>query len=106
MNKDIEFPFIWRTSNNKDISIHDMETSHLFNTFRMIWNNFLPKYMAVGNRVKLYQFSPYYTRGYIFRAVKAIYTELMQRHDIKDYQIEGINNMKSKLGKVKTRNNE
>jgi hypothetical protein len=59
-----------------------METRHLFFTLRMIWNNFMPAHMRVGN-VRLYTFlDPIYTRQYFATAILQIGRELFRRTDL------------------------
>ena len=74
--------FIWRERGGNLVSVFEMETSHLFYTLRMIWNNTCPPILRVG-KVKLYEFSDYYTTEYLRDAVKVMYAEIKQRSDIR-----------------------
>lgn len=73
--------FIWRASGGGNISPTDMETSHLFYTLRMIWNNKMPESMHVG-RVKQYYFPEFYTDNYFKIAIISIASELCKRTDL------------------------
>ena len=57
----------WRTAKGEFLTVQEMETTHLFFTIRMIWNNAIPDY-PIG-KVKRYRFSQYYTLTYIKEAI-------------------------------------
>ncbi|AKU43621.1 hypothetical protein CPT_Seuss95 [Caulobacter phage Seuss] len=72
----------WRDREGKFHTPKSMSTRHLFHTFRMIWNNFMPTEWWVGD-VKLYDFPPFYTKAYFADAIVFIGRELFRRPDIK-----------------------
>ncbi|KER02851.1 hypothetical protein LGZ99_17350 [Photorhabdus temperata] len=71
----------WKTHSNELLTPSEMSTDHLFYTLRMIWNNFMPTGVRVGD-VKLYEFDAFYTPQYMKNAIKYIATELTHRDDI------------------------
>ena len=74
-------PFMWRDQRGNRHYIKDMDTHHLFCTFRMIWNNTMPVEARVGY-VRLYRFGPFYTPDYMKGAILAIWPELTSRKDL------------------------
>lgn len=82
----------WKTAKEGDIHPRDMRTSHLFYTFRMIWNNHAPRHARVG-KVKLYRFGPEYTPQYFKEAIRFMGGELARRDDLDDWQVEELNEM-------------
>jgi hypothetical protein len=75
----------WKTSpanGNKLISPSQMETRHLFNTLRMIWNHTMPSDARI-HPYKEYDFSSYYTPSYLKIAILKIGVELLNRKDIR-----------------------
>lgn len=60
----------------------EMETRHLFFTFRMIWNHSMPPEWEVGYNVKRHEFGKRYTPEYMKQAVAQIGRELATRTDI------------------------
>lgn len=68
----------WRTAKQGFIKPEDMVTSHLFYTFRMIWNNTMPSNMRVG-AVRMYNFGSFYSDSYMKSAVANIGAELAKR---------------------------
>ena len=73
----------WRGSNGDFYYPEAVETSHLFFTFRMVWNNFMPEEARVG-QVKLYIFSSHYTKQYLTEAIKYLGHELFNRKDLRN----------------------
>lgn len=72
----------WHTAREGLLPPAEMETRHLFNTLRMIWNNFMPPSMRVG-AVRLYRFDPRtHPRRYLGEAILQIGRELFTRPDI------------------------
>lgn len=59
----------WRDRHGERHDPATMETRHLFNTLKMIWNNMVPAEYRVGYNVRLYNFGPSYTRQYMVAAV-------------------------------------
>jgi hypothetical protein len=90
--------FKWLTRKKEFISIKDMETSHLFYTVRMIWNNTCIKGWEVG-KVKRYVFAPCYTPGYLRKSVFNILLELSKRDNLPSYFITELKEMYSKFKK-------
>ena len=56
-----------------------MDTSHLFNTLKMIWNNSVPAPYRVGTNIRLYHFGAFYTDDYMRAAIYALGHELTGR---------------------------
>lgn len=80
--RDLVSGWRWRDRHGE---LHDparMETRHLFHVFRMIWNNYCPPGLRVGE-VRLYRFDPeLYPKWYMALAVQQCGHELMGRDDI------------------------
>lgn len=69
---------VWKTQDGRRLQIGDMETSHLFNTVRMLWNHFAPAHY------QLHPFRKYrirMRRTYILTRLEAMLTELSARKD-------------------------
>lgn len=66
--------FKWRSSSQGDIPMSQMKTGHLFNTVRMIWNNFMPleaTVVADGETPRFYTFSARrHSKTYMLEAIK------------------------------------
>ncbi len=73
--------FMWRTRGGEALCPSEMETSHLFFTLRMIWNNSMPE-TALFPVARLYHFGPTYTEKYLKDAIYAIGHGLSTRKDI------------------------
>ena len=82
--------FVWKTSKDEFISIDQMEARHLFFTVRMIWNHTMPE-DAKLRPFRRYEFGPYYTSGYMAKAVRAMVPELGRRMiELKAWQIRDL----------------
>jgi hypothetical protein len=86
--------FEWRDASGKFHKIKDMETTHLFNILKMIWNHSVPEILKILP-YKNYTFSEFYTNNYMRTAVRNITSELFQRVDLKYNQIEDLNNIRN-----------
>ncbi|MBF3800110.1 hypothetical protein ISG21_00480 [Burkholderia pseudomallei] len=75
----IDVTFRWRDRHGDRHDPAKMETRHVFNTLKMIWNNTVPSYYRVGHNVRLYSFGPSYTREYMIKAVYHLGHELSKR---------------------------
>lgn len=72
--------FQWKCKDGRHLYPRDMQTSHLFHTFRMLWNNLNKESLRVG-AVRLYNFGSYYHQpGYFQSAILNIGHELSKRH--------------------------
>lgn len=72
--------FQWKTNDGRFLYPRNMRTSHLFNVFRMVWNNLCEEGFQVG-KVRLYTFGAYYLQpGYFHAAILNIGHELSKRH--------------------------
>lgn len=89
--------FIWKTKDDRRYKVKDMETRHLFNTIRMIWNHKMPADAALGSFIR-YEFGSFYTNEYLELAIKKMLPELILRNDNKPY-IKDINAMWNYLQK-------
>lgn len=68
--------FQWRCQDKRVLRIGDMETRHIFNCVRMLWNHHVPEHM------QLKPFKRYVIRmrrGYIIGAMYAMLQELLTR---------------------------
>lgn len=101
---DLETNFKWRMSGNKGfISIDKMETSHLYNTLKMIWNHSVPDYTYIVQPFKKYSlFGPHYTPEYMLKSMKFMLEELGRRDDVTDKMMEGITYMAAMFNTIKT----
>lgn len=88
--------FKWRTKLGDEIPLQDMETSHVFNTFLMIWNHAAP-IEARSQRFNHYQFGPYYTKKYILQAFVNLYAELKKRTDLSPLMVGRLRNIENYL---------
>ena len=70
--------FRWRTRRNQWLRPADMETRHLFNTVKMVWNHSAP-YDLQFRPFRQYTFGPTYTAEYMKQAVNAMVAELQTR---------------------------
>lgn len=82
---DLKEPWKWRSSCGTFRTPQNMDTSHLFNTLKMIWNNFMPAECGVGV-VRYYNFGLFYTDEYMQEAIKMIGRELFKRENLTDGQ--------------------
>ena len=73
----------WRDRHGLFHDPRKMTTQHLYYTIRMIWNNFMPHYMRVG-QVRLYRFCAFYTERYFAEAIVSLGRELHKRSDIQE----------------------
>lgn len=88
--------FQWKTKNGRFLYPRDMQTSHLFYTFRMLWNNLSRPEFHVG-KVRLYTFGTYYRQpGYFHAAILNIGHELSKRHLLQS-QLQELQAMKDHL---------
>ena len=71
----------WRWKDRKHNFYYpkDMETSHLFNTLKMIWNHTMPVKVGIYNA---YTFPAFYTDAYMKQAIKHLTIELAKRNDL------------------------
>ncbi|KVZ62224.1 hypothetical protein [Burkholderia ubonensis] len=75
----VDTTFRWRDRHGDKHDPAKMETRHVFNTLKMIWNNTVPAYYHVGRNVRLYSFGPSYTKEYMIKAVYQLGHELTKR---------------------------
>lgn len=72
----------WLQANGESISVKKMETSHLFYTCRLIWNNQHGKTHR-WNRGPIRPFThPIYTEGYLKDINYQMHKELLTRSDL------------------------
>lgn len=88
MGVQVDPDFKWRLSGGNGVRRpQQMDTSHLFNVVKMIWNNRMPREWRVG-AVKLYEFGPSHSDEYLKTSICHIMAELMQRSDLTREQVE------------------
>jgi hypothetical protein len=75
----LDTTWCWLDRHGERHAPDQMETRHLFNTLKMIWNNMVPSQYRVGYNVRLYSFGPSYTRQYMVAAVYHIGHQLAKR---------------------------
>ena len=90
----------WRTRGGEMVLPRSMETRHLYYTLRMIWNNFMPADMRVGN-FRPYAFGRFYTRKYLQEAIGNLGTELASRGDIRPAWMEELQQMAHNLAALR-----
>lgn len=83
--------FIWTTQTGEQIAVCDMETSHLFNTVRMIFNHSVPHAFRIeGGRYDLRV--PAQVRA---EALRSMLIELSSRNDLTYYHKRRLQHMAS-----------
>ena len=75
--------WMWRMKNGHLVAPRDMTTEHLFNTVKMLWNNFAPAEFHIGD-VKFYRFGPAYSTEYLNEAMRELTSELAGREGVTD----------------------
>ncbi len=88
--------FLWRMSNGKMILVSEMDTQHLFNVLKMIWNNICPENWEVGD-VRKYRFNSFYTQTYFLESFSKIMSEVSTRNDVPQNYIEQLSLMRAKF---------
>ena len=73
--------FQWKDSQGNLHYPEDMETRHLFFTFRMIWNHSMPEEYKL-HPYRKHSFSGFYSYEYIKKSLYNISAELFMRKDI------------------------
>ena len=97
---DIQTQFKWRDRKGKFHKVEDMDTSYLFNTLKMIWNNVVPEQYRI-EPIYLYDFGSFYTSEYMATAVSCIVNELNNRFDITPLQITWLDTMQFNAQEMK-----
>ena len=89
-------PFIWITNGGTPWPVKKMETTHVFHSFRLIWNHTMPTHVQIsqGNRYKL---SDRFTPEYCKAALVALGNELNQRSDLPEHLTRQLRRMQSNL---------
>lgn len=85
-------PFEWRDKQGNFHKVTEMNTSYLFNTLKMIWNNVVPEDQRIMP-CYLYNFGPNYTLEYMIEAIQAIVIELWARSDLNTFQLTALAKM-------------
>lgn len=83
-------PWVWRSANGQCFRPAEMETQHLFNTLRMIWNHVAP------DSLRLHPFRAYssiYPDEYLLEAVRHLAAELSGRHNLTPRQARELDHM-------------
>ena len=90
-----EDKFLWKDRHGRLHDPKDMETRHLFYTFRMLWNHTMPENMRSANykRWRLHM-----SEDYIKQAIKHIGMALSERTDIHSEWVREIERFKKLLG--------
>lgn len=87
---EISEPWVWRTASGESLLPEQMETRHVFNTLRMIWNHVAPE------DLRLHPYRRYrsiYSREYMLEAVQHLATELAGRRDLTHLQQRELDEM-------------
>lgn len=79
--------FQWKTARGEVVALSHVETSHLLNIFKVLWEYMAPQaYLFPGtNR---YGFSAYYTTRYMMEAERAAWYELHTRLQSSGYFVQ------------------
>lgn len=75
----VDTNWCWRDRHGERHRPAQMETGHVFNTMKMIWNNLVPIEFHVGHNPRLYHFGPHYTKDYMVKAIYQMGHQLTQR---------------------------
>lgn len=78
---ELDTGFRWLASSGRRWDPSEMETRHLFNTIRMIWNHSAPDHLQF-KPFRRYMFSSFYSQEYFRDAVNALGAELSLREDM------------------------
>jgi hypothetical protein len=70
--------YIWETEKGESLYVSEMNTTHLFNAFRMLWNNTLPSDRQVGKYVHHPEVDDWSQRR-VAKSLQALAVELLQR---------------------------
>lgn len=71
--------FEWKPSEHvPGIPIDQMNTTHLYNTLRMVWNYVAPEYLKI-HPYREHKFGKFYTADYMAAAIQALVEELKNR---------------------------
>lgn len=88
----------WRPANGRAPMLPaGMDTRHLFNTLKMIWNNRMPSYARVGETVRLYAFGASHPDDYLKQAIYELAWELGKRSDLTPYEVSVLDQMAAHL---------
>lgn len=75
----------WRDKAGVYLRPDQMDTGHVFNTLRMIWNHTMPA-SAVTHDFIRHSFNKFYTKEYLLSAILPLTLELSKRTDMQEYQ--------------------
>lgn len=95
-NNNPTVPFRWRDRNGVFHSVKDMDTNHLFNVLRMIWNHAVPEGMKILPYHR-YTFGKFYTPQYMKDAIRYMAKELSGRTDLRGQNIKYLDDIRNKL---------
>lgn len=73
-----EKDFMWRDRTGHMHYLQSMQTSHVYNTWVMVWNHLVPQCDVVP-AIGVYSFSSFYTKEYMLVAERLLYQELRKR---------------------------
>lgn len=93
--KHISYNFYWITSDNRALSIQDMETDYLINCLKMIYNHTLPKEYRFPNYKKYTTLNK--SKTYLKMALTCITFELGEREDLTDKHKADLQFMRDKI---------
>lgn len=91
--------WMWRMKNGHLVAPADMTTEHLFNTVKMLWNNFAPAEFRIGD-VKFYSFGPAYPMEYLREAMREMTSELAGREGVTDRHMAMLVFARKEFGKL------
>lgn len=100
-----QFPaakFRWLARSGDLYRVQDMETSHLFNTVKMVWNHSVPEEHKIDRNHKRYTFGNAYSYTYIRLAMYCMLRELQTRQ-LTVWQREVLEFMASKYRDVEAK---
>ncbi len=72
------------------LALGDIDTNHLFNIFKMLWNHLMPESYR-SEKYRVYKFKAFYTPEYMSKAIRHVGAELLKRKDLSDEEKDMIN---------------
>lgn len=70
--------YMWKPNVGRPLPVEQMDTDHIFNAIKMLWNNGVPRRLRVGEYMER-RFAPKFTSGHIRTAINALAAELSER---------------------------
>lgn len=87
-------PYKWKCNDGRRLTVQEMETKHLFNTIKMIWNHCCPANLQL---TPFKQWNLNIEPNYAKHGVQLMLEELATRKDIKPYMLDSLKKMQEGL---------